>query len=542
MQITHPVAFPAERGLMRSLVTRLTRTPLPLILVLQAGVALVLLHNSAFQDEALYLFAGRQIVTAWLGGPPVVEPYTHYFSGYPALYPALAGTLDMAGGVEAARFFSLLCIMGVTACLFFTTRRLFGEASALFATLVFAFQGSVLFIARLATYDAACLLFLALATTVALRVGELPLRAALLWAATLGPLLLLAVGMKYAGLLFVPSIIALLFIQSVRLRGWPRAIVHLGVALVSLAGAVALVLAFVSRDALIGLSFTTTNRVAFDRTPALTLAWVVISLGGIGLVLGIAGFFLQGKRLVWLNLTLVLTALLAPAYHIYKGELISLNKHVAFAIFFIAPLAGVALARLADLRAPGQGSQRWPAAIAICLVIFGLGLQQSQVQYHVWANSTNMITAMRTMVRPNVGHYLAEEYDVARYSLQDITAPWQWSGVNWFEYTDKAHHYLTGVPAYKAAIAEGYFDVVELNYGFNVGLDLAIDGGLKSGSAYTLVAKIPYTNSYGLGYYWIWAKYATASQACPSASSCALAQLTRDAPTALLPRKSSLRG
>ncbi len=531
------LTYPVPKTLSLASAIRLPRSPLPFILALQSIIALVTLHNTAFQDEALYLFAGRQIVHSWFGGPPVVEPYAQYFSGYPSLYPALAGVLDMAGGVEAARFFSLVCILGVTTCVFYLTRHLFDDGSALFATLVFAFQGSVLFIERLATYDAACLLCLALATTIAVRVGDMPQRRALWWSVALGPLLLLAVGMKYAGMLFVPAILLLLVMQTVRTHGWQRAALYLGAAMASLVGMAVLVVLLISPDVLIGLRFTTTNRVAFARTPALALAGVVLTLGGIALALGMVGAFLLRDKRWGLGLALLGTAFLAPAYHIYKGEAISLNKHIAFAVFFVAPLAGFALSRLAGQSRLAPSGTRWPMAVAICLVIFGLGMQQAQTQYHVWGNSASMIMTMRSLVRPNVGHYLAEEYDVARYSLQDVTAPWQWAGVNWFEYTDHAKQHLIGVPAYRAAIAEGYFDVVELNYGFNVNLDLAIDGGLKHGHLYTLVAQVPYVNSYGPGTYWIWAKTTnTAFTSCQLAPVCPAAPAALSASaTALIP-------
>ena len=44
-----------------------SRWSLPVILFLQVCVSLITLQNTAFQDEALYLFAGRQIVANWLG-------------------------------------------------------------------------------------------------------------------------------------------------------------------------------------------------------------------------------------------------------------------------------------------------------------------------------------------------------------------------------------------------------------------------------------------------------------------------------------------
>ena len=56
--------------------------PLLAILALQT-IASLGLRNTAFQDEALYLYAGRQIFNQLLGGPPATEPYAQYFSGTP---------------------------------------------------------------------------------------------------------------------------------------------------------------------------------------------------------------------------------------------------------------------------------------------------------------------------------------------------------------------------------------------------------------------------------------------------------------------------
>jgi 4-amino-4-deoxy-L-arabinose transferase-like glycosyltransferase len=484
-----------------------SRLPLMAIVLLQGVVSLLTLQNTAFQDEALYLFAGRQIFNFWLGGPPPSDPYATYFSGYPELYPAFAGMLDTWGGLEAARAFSLLCMLGVTVCVYVITRRLFGERSALFAAAIYACQAPVLFIGRLATYDAPCLFFLALATTLAIcldRAAPLKMVAGTL---CMAGLLVLATGMKYAGLLFVPAIILLAVLQSwyapINRR---RALGYSVLACVATLAAFGLAYTLMDKTALAGLGFTTTNRTAFIATPASELAMEVVELGGIALALGFIGFILARGQRFWLMLALAGTALLAPAYHIYKGEAVSLNKHIAFAVFFIVPLAGLAVTRFIDAPRLKAANLRWPVALALCLVIFTIGLQQAQNQYAIWANSSQMIAVLRTQVRPVTGHYLAEEYDVARYYLRDVTDPWQWTSLDWFTYTDHAGHQLSGIPAYQAAISEGYFDVVELNYAYHVGLDYAIDVGLKNGKHYRLIAKIPYVNAYGPGYYWIWVK------------------------------------
>src|SRR5215469_6989070 len=167
-----------------------SRLPLPLILLLQAISSLFALRNTAFQDEALYVLAGREIVLHWMGKMSYVEPYGLYFSGYPSFYPVIAGLLDFLGGLEAARLFSLLCMLIVTTCVYFMTIQFFDRKSALIAAFLFACEGSVLFLGRLATFDALCLCLLALAVMLSLRASKTTSTRALL---ALGPLLLLAV-------------------------------------------------------------------------------------------------------------------------------------------------------------------------------------------------------------------------------------------------------------------------------------------------------------------------------------------------------------
>jgi hypothetical protein len=102
-------------------ISLLHRLLLPLILLFQSIASLLALRNTAFQDEALYLLAGRQIILSWMGRTPYLEPYGLYFSGYPSFYPVIGGAVDFLGGLEEARLFSLLCMLIVTSCLYFIT-------------------------------------------------------------------------------------------------------------------------------------------------------------------------------------------------------------------------------------------------------------------------------------------------------------------------------------------------------------------------------------------------------------------------------------
>jgi len=96
----------------------LSRWSLPLILIFQALLSLILLRNTAFQDEALYLLAGRQIIDGWLGLPHFPVEWASFLSGYAYFYPVIGGALVMLGGVELARMFSLMCILCVSASVY----------------------------------------------------------------------------------------------------------------------------------------------------------------------------------------------------------------------------------------------------------------------------------------------------------------------------------------------------------------------------------------------------------------------------------------
>lgn len=482
----------------------LTRLPLPLILLFQAISSLIALRNTAFQDEALYLFAGRQIILSWMGKTTYLEPYGLYFSGYPSFYPVIGGTLDFLGGLEAARMFSLLCMLIVTSCLYFMTSQFFDRKSALVAALLFACEGSVLFLGRLATYDAFCLCLLSLVIVLSLRASKAASAQSML---AIGPLLVLTVAAKYAGLLFVPTVLGLLAWWSWKHKGVEETFVRLGIVLFSLVASGFIAFLTIDKQVLTGLSFTTTNRASFIQAGPVQVIQHIVIMEGIFFGLGFLGLLLCGKQRLPTGLLLFSSALLVPLYHTYKGEMVSLDKHLAFSMFFLAPLAGFAITTLVGLRQKRFNRLSWVAALALCLLTFPLGLQQAQNLYEGWPSSTHLTTFLRSRVQPGVGRYLAEDYDVLRYYLKNETDLWQWSSLDYFVYTDNEKHDLSGEAAYKAAIQEGYFDLIELSYGYHTPLAMQIYQSLTASKHYYLVAKIPIHNSYGSGYYWVWSKH-----------------------------------
>ncbi len=476
--------------------------PLLLILALQASVATSLLHNSAFQDEALYTYAGAQIWHSITGGPPPTENYAHYFSGYPYVYPLIAGILSGWGGLEAARWFSTACMLVPTTCIFIITRRIYSQTSGYAAAGLFAFLGPTLFLSRLATFDALCLALVALATLVAIQVSEASEPAG---AILLGPLLILAVGAKYAALIFVPMVIGLMAVRTLQTRGWGRTLLHVALTLVTLAALSFALYHALNHDFLAGVNGSTTNRSPITPTSTATLMSVIIQLGGLLWLLGLIGFFFTSKRVRLVSLGLVISSLVMPAYHLYTGEYVSLQKHVGFGLFFIAPLAGHAIAEMSSRVRPIRLDLRLIAALMIVVANFIIGTTEANWWYQSWPNSSQLVATMRTQVRPDSGHYLCEDFEVVRYYLADVTTDYQYAGPGFFQYTDSNGVQLTGEAAYTAAIANGYFDVVELN-SVNTPLDKDLEAALNKNTNYQLIAKIPEANSYGNSYYLIWRK------------------------------------
>jgi hypothetical protein len=346
------------------------------------------------------------------------------------------------------------------------------------------------------------------------------------WVLPAAPVAALAVGTKYAALLFVPTIAAAAVLAG-RFggasgdragRAGPRTWVNaLSRGLLFTLGLTALLsgwLELLGPRFRQGIATTTTHRAAGGdalslialRSAEYGAGVFVLAAAGVAVDLararriGLAGSSLAARGL--LSSMLAATALLAPLYQTHLHTLTSLHKHVGFGLVFAAPVAGVALATL--LRAGARDPRRLGVALLACLGLTAAALNQSSTAFDQWPDANAMVAAVRTQIRPVTGRYLAEESEVPRYYTADLAQPYQWYGTYFFDYTDHGGHRLSGVPAYRQAIADQYFDLVILRYGPTAPLDLQIDAQLKAQHGYTLIAVVPADDSYGVGRYYIW--------------------------------------
>lgn len=488
--------------------TWLSRAALGLVLLLQALLTLRM-HNTAFEDEALYLYVGHLEIAHFLHGASLQGNYPSYFSGAPVLYPVIGALADSVGGLAAARAVSLLEMLTATVLVYAMARRLFNERVALCAAAIFSVTEPTLFLGNLATYDASALFLLAVAAWVVVRTAEHRWPLYLLAA----PVLVLAVATKYAALLWVPCVIALSGLVA-----WPRLGRKAIVAPLALTGTTIGLLAGViyiaGPDYWHGITSTTLARTASNAS-ATSLIWDCAQWIGLPValaVIGTVGYTIRpatdtakqvasaGSRLRRAALGIVLTgsALLAPADQVRIHTFVSLQKHVGFGLLFAAPIAGVGLARVI-----GEHFRRMQIGVAVWGTVLTLGMAQANGLFHVWPNSSAYVADLARYLAPGA-RYLVEVDEVPIYYLRNHSdaQPDQFVSTFYFQYDTKQGRVLTGDPAYTAAIKAGYFRVVAFNYSTTPSTDEVIDRALVINPKYRLANVVPQSNG-GNEYIWV---------------------------------------
>ena len=489
--------------------TWVSRAVLAAILCVQAALSLRM-HNTAFEDEALYLYSGHLEIAHWLHGAALQGNYPSYFSGAPALYPVLGALADSVGGLAAARAVSLIAMLTTTGLLYSMTRKLFNERVGLCAAIIFSVTESALFLGHLATYDAPALCLLAVASWIVV------CTAASRWPFYLlaAPIAALSVASKYAALLFVPTIAAL-----AGLAAWPHRGRQALIPPFAFAGAVGALLAGALRlagpDYLAGVKFTTLQRFE-GNTPTSVLLRDSFQWGALAFGLALIGavaYVIRPRtepgeqiappgsraRRITLGVVLTGTALLAPADQIHLHTLTALQKHVGFGLFFAAPLAGVGLARIV-----GDHFRRAQVGIAIWGAALVIGMVQANNLFNAWPNSSRFTEAMAKYLQPRA-RYLVEVDEVPIYYLRGHrdAQPDQFTSTYYIGYVDPEGKFLTGDAGYVAAIKAGYFRVVSYNYQTTPSVDAVLARTLEADPSYRLAAALPNGNDTVTQYVWV---------------------------------------
>jgi hypothetical protein len=489
------------------------------VLVVQALLSLRLVRaDTAYTDEATYLWAGHLEIAHWLHGAPI-PPFPAYFSGAPVIYPPLGALADSAGGLAGARVLSLVFMLGATALLWGTARRLFGRRAAFFAAALFAVLGPTLHLGAFATYDALRVVLVALAAwcVVSASAGG----RATGWMIAGGSALAVANAAAYSSIPFDLVVLLLALLTSVP-AGWRVAARRCATLLITVA-------VLVTVGALLGGSAYLGGFKRTTLTPAPTgsslLAVLAHSWSWVGLVavLAVCGVFLswagrEGWAQTWLLAVLAAAAVLGPLNQARLHGIASLNEYVGLGVWFAAIAAGYSVDRFIRAAAVGQTRALTSAACVVALAFpITLGVTQSWALATSWPNASSFIAILRPLADHGHGRLLVEDASIARYYLP-AGSQWQrWSSTRNIVLPSGA---FTGGPAstasvtsggnpgvYAEFITHGYFSLIALNFADTTALDHRIANQLHRDPRYRTIDVVPYgieVPPLGKGTYVIW--------------------------------------
>ena len=481
--------------------------PLLAICVVQAALSVrLVVSTTAFQDEALYLWAGHLEWSHWLTGAPI-PAFNTYFSGAPVVYPPLGALADTYGGLITARLLSLAFMLGATSLVYHVTRRIFGGRSAFFAAALFASLGTTQFLGALATYDAMAIMLLALATWLGIRAADtrgMP-RFALL--AMVGGALALADATKYAASLFDPVVVAVVATYVWHRRGLLAGFAAAVVSLLTLAVLLACVLLVGGRAYWAGVTSTTLARSAGEAPVPAVLYVSALWIGSVVVLalIGAVAVCVRNRRWSMRSLAIVLSGalFLAPAQQARIHTITSLFKHVGFGAWFGCILAGFALSCLLDAvpKAKAPAAKRVSLAATIANVIIGTAFATSH--FYSWPNSAAFIAKLSRVAAVAHGPIL-EANSLPQYYVPSLR--WRTSGSTaFFSYVDPATgRRERGAPAYADAISQRYFSIIALDFSSTPAEDTSIVHDLIASRQYRRVAVVRYIADGSKGSYQIW--------------------------------------
>ncbi len=367
--------------------------PLVAVLTVQAALSLSLVwSNTAFADEADYLWQGRMEWAHWLHGTPL--PKFGIDSGAPQLYPALGAIANAIGGLAAARILSLIFMLTSTVLLYLTARQLFTERSVIMGVALWSVSEPALRLA-FATYDAlSCMLmifavWLGVQAAVRKRRGELVALSAM--ALALGSLT------TFSFAIMVPAIVVILFFAW-----WYRASLRTAAWCASWLGGVStlLIVAAMSIMHLWPNLFDTT----VHRKAALGNSFLIVTSSAWywdGLLFGVAAAgvviaFVTEHR--WCGKLLVASlagaGTVVVAYQAHLGATWSLDKHMSAGTGLLSIAAGYGLSKL---RLPAwKPAAIWGTTAAFLSYSAISGLWYAQNNFHSWGNVASLVKKLQT--------------------------------------------------------------------------------------------------------------------------------------------------
>jgi hypothetical protein len=456
--------FPAYRK--RSRFTwRVFTHPLTVICVAQAVLSLCLIRsNTAYIDEADYLWVGRLELAHWLHDTSWPSLYAErIFSGSPLIYPPLGAFADSVGGLIGARILSLVFMLGATVLLYFTAFRLIGRRGAVVSLTLWAFSEPAIRLA-FATFDALSVLLTAVAAWLILQTCYRRYNGVFVFAAAAS--LAIANATAYSGIAIDPIVIAFAFLIWLPYMGVRRAALYT----MWLIGAAAIFLGMLIAvsHSLSGLMFTIIARNVADHQGFAPILSDICKYAGIIMALATIGSIVALNSEKWpRSVMLVLlgcAVFIVPAAQLRDQTAWSLDKHVAYGIWFASITAGYGFSRL--VRWLPRGGRIATACCLIAAAYIGVNSWQSAWnRYHSWPDSNPFISAFRAVAPQSKGliYVPGKEANIAEYYTPE--------GKDWTRWSASPSLNPVAIPPsawnsyYRAQLHRGDYGLVALFYG-----------------------------------------------------------------------------
>jgi hypothetical protein len=442
-------------------------TPVVLTGVVLGTILLIRLSGltatTAFFDEALYALIGRNILLH-IPDYPAIRWITGSY-----LYPLLSGQASLLfdSGLYGVRLISAVSTTLAALAAYLTAARLFNRTAALLALIVFGFTGISVFIGQFGTYDAlgvGCLAGAVTGLVYGLTEG-VPARQAR-YLVLGGVALALSILSKYVALLYLPVAGGLLLGLAATGR-WRLARQFFQCFLLPV-GVIFGLYVLIFRDDL-WLMVTSVQTSTWQPATRLVILQEIIRdlrFPVLFALLGSVHLLLQGRlRRVprevpagsgWLVPLLWSAAAIFPAYHLLTANIRALDKHMAYSLVFLAPLAGWGLYQLfhqVQQRVHRPLAQTLLLSVWIAGLLFAVDkeLDRAWVLNHNWPDKSATLDYLAGQSITAGTHILAEGGDTYTFHLNwqgrvDVVTTWS------FYYKGRS-----GAAAMQQGITDHYF-------------------------------------------------------------------------------------
>jgi Dolichyl-phosphate-mannose-protein mannosyltransferase len=401
---------------------RLLLHPLTAICAVQAVLSVTLVwSNTAFGDEADYLWLGRLEWEHWLHGAPWPSAYAdQYLSGLPTAYPPLGAVADSIGGLATARILSLVFMLCATVLLYLTASRLIGRRGAIIGSALWALSEPSLRLA-FATYDPLSVMLTALSAWLVVQASYRRHSGA--FVAMAAATLALANTTAYSGIVIDPVMICFAFLVWLP-RGHAKKSLF---QVVCFAAGCTLFFGLImtASGSWRGLMFTIIHRSFSDHQSSLLVLNDIWQYSGLIICLAIIGIVVALGTESWrygsLMALLGCAALIVPAVQLKDQTGWSLDKHLAYGIWFASIAVGYACNKLIDLFPRAN----WRFVAVCCVVALAYpaasSWQSAWQVYHSWANTKSFIASLAPLARENRGFIFTDgQQNVAGYYIRQV--------------------------------------------------------------------------------------------------------------------------